>query len=97
MNPCVDSCLGTSSLPMSCSESFVFVFRSGVPDKASGTRIFLLNKKCKATQEYMGVSKNRGTPKSPILTGFSMTNHPFWVPLFSETPIWNMKDSGRKA
>ena len=67
------------------------------PDKASGTRIFLLNKKCKATQEYMGVSKNRGTPKSPILTGFSMTNHPFWVPLFSETPIWNMKDSGRKA
>ena len=26
----------------------------------------------------MGVSKNRGTPKSSILIGFSITNHPFW-------------------
>ena len=26
----------------------------------------------------MGVSKNRGTPKSSILIGFSLTNHPFW-------------------
>ena len=37
---------------------------------------------------YMGVSKNRGTPKSSILIGFSITNHPFWVPLFSETSIY---------
>ena len=27
---------------------------------------------------YMGVSKNKGTPKSPILIGFSIINHPFW-------------------
>ena len=27
---------------------------------------------------YMGVSKNRGTPKSSILIGFSIINHPFW-------------------
>ena len=26
----------------------------------------------------MGVSKNRGTPKSSILIGFSLMNHPFW-------------------
>ena len=26
----------------------------------------------------MGVSKNRGTPKSSILIGFSIINHPFW-------------------
>ncbi len=26
---------------------------------------------------YMGVSKNRGTPKSSILIGFSIINHPF--------------------
>ena len=26
----------------------------------------------------MGVSKNRGTRKSSILTGFSIINHPFW-------------------
>ena len=33
---------------------------------------------------YMGVSKNDGTPKSPILIGFSIINHPFWGP----TPIF---------
>ena len=27
---------------------------------------------------YMGVSKNRGTPKSSILIGISLINHPFW-------------------
>ena len=26
----------------------------------------------------MDVSKNRGTPKSSILIGFSIINHPFW-------------------
>ena len=35
---------------------------------------------------YMGVSKNGGTPKSSILIGFSIINHPFWgTP--TETPI----------
>ena len=33
----------------------------------------------------MGVSKNRGTPKSSILIGFgTIINHPFWGP----TPIF---------
>ena len=27
---------------------------------------------------HMGVSKNNGTPKSSILIGFSIINHPFW-------------------
>ena len=27
---------------------------------------------------HMDVSKNRGTPKSSILIGFSIINHPFW-------------------
>ena len=27
---------------------------------------------------YIGVSKNRGTPKSSISIGFSIINHPFW-------------------
>ena len=32
---------------------------------------------------HLGVSKNRGTPKSSILIGFSITNHPFWgIPIF---------------
>ena len=29
-------------------------------------------------ENTMGVSKNRGTPKSSILIGFSIINHPFW-------------------
>jgi len=28
-------------------------------------------------EEYMDVSKNSGTPKSSILIGFSIINHPF--------------------
>ena len=36
----------------------------------------------------MGVSENGGTPRSSILIGFSIINHPFWgVSLFLETPI----------
>ena len=36
----------------------------------------------------MGVSSNRGTPKSSILIGFSIINHPFWgTPIFGNTHI----------
>ena len=36
----------------------------------------------------MGVSKNSGTPKSSILIGFSIINHPFWgTPIFGNTHI----------
>jgi len=45
---------------------------------------------------YMDVSENNGTPKSSILIGFSIINHPFWgVSLFLETPIskrWKFGD-----
>ena len=41
----------------------------------------------------MDVSENSGTPKSSILIGFSIINHPFWVPLFLETPIYVQLDS----
>ena len=35
---------------------------------------------------HMGVSKNNGTPKSSILIGFSIINHPFWgTPIFGNT------------
>ena len=37
---------------------------------------------------YMDVSKNRCTPKSSILIGFSIINHPFWrTPIFGNTHI----------
>jgi len=36
----------------------------------------------------MGVSKNRGTPKSSMLIGFSIINHPFWgTPIFGNAHI----------
>ena len=36
----------------------------------------------------MGVSKNSGTPKSSILLGFSIINHPFWdTTIFGNTHI----------
>ena len=35
---------------------------------------------------YLVVSKNRGTPKSSVLVGFSIINHPFWgTPIFRNT------------
>ena len=41
------------------------------------------------TKIDMSVSKNNGTPKSSILIGFSIINHPFWgfFPLFLERSI----------
>ena len=35
----------------------------------------------------VGVSDNRGTPKSFILIGISIINHPFWGTLFLEIPF----------
>ncbi len=38
---------------------------------------------------HVDVSKNRGTPKSSILIGFSLINHPFggFPPIFGSTPM----------
>ena len=37
---------------------------------------------------HMDVSENNGTPKSSILIGFSIINHPFWgTPIFGNTHI----------
>ena len=36
----------------------------------------------------MDVSENSGTPKSSILIGFSIINHPFWgTPIFGNTQM----------
>ena len=37
---------------------------------------------------YMAVSKNRGTPKSSILIGFSIINHPFWGTILGNPHIF---------
>ena len=38
--------------------------------------------------DYVGVSENSGTPKSSILIGFSIINHPFWgIFIFGNTHV----------
>jgi len=45
--------------------------------------LHLKNTYFKKYTEYMGVSENRGTPKSSMLIGISIINHPFWgIPTF---------------
>jgi len=37
---------------------------------------------------HLDVSQNSGTPKSSILIGFSIINHPFWgIPIFGNTQV----------
>jgi len=44
--------------------------------------------------KYLGASKNSGTPKSSILIGFSIINHPFWgTPIFGNTHMNILKYS----
>jgi len=41
-----------------------------------------------AVMLHMDVSKNNGIPKSSILIGFSIINHPIWgTPIFGNTHI----------
>ena len=48
------------------------------------------------THISMGVSKNSGTPKSSILIGFSIINHPFWgTPIFGNTHIHRLHSTSR--
>ena len=48
--------------------------------------------------EYMGVSKNTGTPKSSILIGISIINHPFWgIPIFGNTYMFEFESSLENA
>jgi len=44
---------------------------------------------------YMDVSKHGGTPKSSILIGFSIINHPFWgTRIFGNTHMVKLLVSG---
>ena len=62
---------------------------------AKGSRFFTIPKRsqtCRIARYiivhsyYMDVSENSGTPKSSILIGFSIVNHPFWgTPIVGNT------------
>ena len=55
----------------------------------SWKHLWLLLKK-PLSPNYMDVSENSGTPKSSILIGFSIINHPFWgTTIFGNTYMHN--------
>ena len=71
-----------------------WVFHEDFPfvEILSETKAIGLHKGCwwllPFTWGHMGVSENSGTPKSSILIGFSIINHPFWgTPIFGNTHI----------
>ena len=46
----------------------------------------------------MDVSENGGTPKSAILIGFSIINHPFWgTPIFGNTHMEHLPHEKKKT
>ncbi len=48
--------------------------------------------RCLESFDHVGVSKNSGTPKSSILIGFSIINHPFWgTPIFGNAHVHSLK------
>ena len=64
-----------------------FVFYPFNPDfgrwKPWGPRVIL-------PEHHLGVSENYGTPKSSILIGSSIINHPFWgTPIFGNIHFYN--------
>ena len=60
---------------------------SRVPGKERWSQRFMSNG-ISSSFECLGVSENSGTPKSSILIGFSIINHPFWgTPIFGNTHL----------
>ena len=80
--------LSTWPLCMGHSE-FVFGGVSWSENPPTKTSFLFNNPETEKCSYLMDVSKNRGgPPKSSILIGFSIINHPFWgVSLFLETPL----------
>ena len=56
------------------------------PSAAEQVPKFFHHKKQEAKNKHLDVSKNNGIPKSSILIGFSIINHPFLdTPMFGNT------------
>ncbi len=58
------------------------------------TWLLTLSSGSRLSQKKVGVSKNRDTPKSSILIGFSPINHPFWgTTIFGNTQVSYLPNS----
>ena len=61
--------------------------RGGFQSAVAESRIWRIKSYNIKNWSYMDVSENSGTPKSSILIGFSIINHPFWgYPCFRKHP-----------
>ena len=75
-NPCTRFS-GPPQALAACNTSLEFInHKVGLPPKKSGFH------------QEMGVSQNRGTPKSSMFIGFSLINHLFWG-----THLWKAPDN----
>ena len=73
--------MGYENLLQNHSVILVFVPKFGSQDDVlSQNFLFFYNPQSYGLEllKSMDVSKNNGTPKSSILIGFSIINHPFW-------------------
>ena len=61
-----------------CPRSHIVIWPSNVDVKTTGPTVIHSIDIHVCMYIHMGVSKNNGTPKSSILIGFSIINHPFW-------------------
>ena len=75
---------GTSILPKKIDPKDVGC--PNLPSCSSTTQLFW--------HKFWMNPKNNGTPKSSILIGFSIINHPFWgTPIFGNTHIFHQTES----
>ena len=76
---------------MFSNESRHKVVNFTLPGHSTQIDTVLTQDRLEKRQNYMGISKNSGTPKSSISIGFSIINHPFWgtrgTPIFGNTHI----------
>ena len=83
--------LEAKSTMLHCHEQILLVSVLGFPSIVSQATLRMKSSAPGLTYDnrgYMDVSENSGTPKSSILIGFSIINHPFWgTPIFGNTHI----------
>ena len=80
-------CCIESGANVHCQSLFQLMVSRGVSGY-SDLFFWIMEIRCSDSYVYMDVSENSGTPKSSILIGFSIINHPFWGTPILETPIY---------
>ena len=83
----------TIAYPRACKKGSAEAAKSQLHSRKKCGQLTSLSETLKRClkKDNMHVSKNRGTPKSSILMGFSVINHPFWgTSIFGNIHMLNM-------